>query len=169
MGIFDFWLKKNPITKVVQRTTKIINLPYYISHFIKKIHFSTLTFFLGPLTWNRPVANCFMALCWHCWHCWHEATRDSSRLQNITEEKYHWNIKETVWLVTDSACGNFTSLHNIYICRAFIGVVNNRKSSTFFLSLTNHFIRGSRVRRSAKAGFLLSINDEMENHIASPY
>ena len=51
--IFDFGLKKSQITRVVQKMVKIINLPYYLSHFIKKIHFLTLTFFLGPLTWNR--------------------------------------------------------------------------------------------------------------------
>ena len=36
LGIFDFWLKTPKITKVVQKTAKIINLPYYLSHFIKK-------------------------------------------------------------------------------------------------------------------------------------
>ena len=93
--------------------------------------------------------------CWHCWHCWHRpiATRDSYRLQNVTVEKYHWNIKETVWLVTDPACGNFTSLHNIYICRASTGVVKNRKSSTS-LSLINHFYTRLQGWRLAMGGFL---------------
>ena len=40
--------------KSCSKTAKIINLPYYPSHFIKKIHFLTLMFFLGPLTRNRP-------------------------------------------------------------------------------------------------------------------
>ena len=53
---FYFWLKHPQTTRVVQKTVKIINLLYYLSHFIKqKIHFLTLTFFLGPLTWNRPT------------------------------------------------------------------------------------------------------------------
>ena len=46
LGIFDFWLNHPQITRVVKKTVKIFNLPYYLSHFIKKIHFSMLTFFL---------------------------------------------------------------------------------------------------------------------------
>ena len=36
LGIFDFWQKHPQIIRVVQKTVKIINLPYYLSHFIKK-------------------------------------------------------------------------------------------------------------------------------------
>ena len=36
LGIFDFWLKHPQITRVVQKTVKTSNLPYYLSHFIKK-------------------------------------------------------------------------------------------------------------------------------------
>ena len=48
-----FGHKYPKIKKSVQKTAQIIKLPYYLSHFIKKIHLLTLTFFLGPLTWNR--------------------------------------------------------------------------------------------------------------------
>ena len=34
-GIFDFWLKHPKTTKVIKKTAKIINLSYYLSHFIK--------------------------------------------------------------------------------------------------------------------------------------
>ena len=36
LGIFDFWLKTPQNYKVVKKTAKIINLPHYLSHFIKK-------------------------------------------------------------------------------------------------------------------------------------
>ena len=43
--------------KETNQTAHIIKLPYYLSHFInKKKHFSTLAFYLGPLTWKRPSA-----------------------------------------------------------------------------------------------------------------
>ena len=32
----NFWLKNTKITKVDQKAAKIINLPFYLSHFIKK-------------------------------------------------------------------------------------------------------------------------------------
>ena len=38
--------------------SKIINLPYNLSHFIKQIHF--LTIFLRPLTWNGPYEEFFL-------------------------------------------------------------------------------------------------------------
>ena len=36
---------------------KINNLPYYLSHFIKKNPLSDIDLFLGPLTWNHPVVE----------------------------------------------------------------------------------------------------------------
>ena len=54
LGIFYFGLKTPKNYKSCSKKAKIINLPNYLSYFIKKIHFSTLTFFLGPVTWNRP-------------------------------------------------------------------------------------------------------------------
>ena len=39
LGILDFWLKHHIITKAVEKTAKIINLPFYLSHFIKKSTF----------------------------------------------------------------------------------------------------------------------------------
>ena len=67
LGIFDFWLKTPPNHKSCTKTVKIINLPSYLSHFIKKKStFLCWTFFLGPLTWNCPKEELQVVLiCWH--------------------------------------------------------------------------------------------------------
>ena len=50
LGIFDFWLKTPPNYKSQNHQFALLSFTF---HF-KKIHFLTLTFFLGHLTWNRP-------------------------------------------------------------------------------------------------------------------
>ena len=64
----EIW-KLRLLTLQKKQTTNIIKLPYYLSHFIKKIHFLALTFFLGPWTWNRPATgkgwNTVLVSQWH--------------------------------------------------------------------------------------------------------
>ena len=56
LGIFDFWLKNTyQLQKLFKQRPKssiCLNI-FHISY--KKINFLTLTIFLGPLTWNRPI------------------------------------------------------------------------------------------------------------------
>ena len=52
-------------------------MSYYLSLFIKKINFSTLTFFLWPLTWNCP---------YYRWHATHD-------MWYLTPDKWHLTCK----------------------------------------------------------------------------
>ena len=55
LGIFDFWFETHPNYKSCSKNGQ--NHQFALLSFTfhtKKIHFLTLTFFLGPLTWNRP-------------------------------------------------------------------------------------------------------------------
>ena len=60
-GCFLFLAKNTPkLQKLLNKTAKIIHLPYYLSHFIKKkIHFLTLTFFLRPFYMESPTSKIF--------------------------------------------------------------------------------------------------------------
>ena len=60
---FIFGLKHPKITKVDQKTSKIINLPYDLSHFIHKNPLFDIDLFFGPLTWNCPKRRKKMTLC----------------------------------------------------------------------------------------------------------
>ena len=58
LGILDFWQKTPQNYKSCSKNGQ--NHQFALMSFKfhqKKIHFSTLTFFLGPLTWNRPTVN----------------------------------------------------------------------------------------------------------------
>ena len=53
---FYFWLKTTPITRVVQKTVKIINLPYYLSHFIKKNPLFDIDLFSRTFGMESPIS-----------------------------------------------------------------------------------------------------------------
>ena len=54
--VFFIFGKKHPkITKVVQKTAKIINLPYYLSHFIKKNPLFDVDLFSRTFDMESPI------------------------------------------------------------------------------------------------------------------
>ena len=55
---FNFWLKHPQITRVVQKTVKIINLPYYLPHFIKKNLLFDVDFFSRTFDMESPTSKC---------------------------------------------------------------------------------------------------------------
>ena len=58
LGIFDFWLKTHHnYKKLFKKRPKplICLIIFYLKK--KHVHFLTLTFFLGPLTWTRPFID----------------------------------------------------------------------------------------------------------------
>ena len=63
MGIFHFGFKTPQNYKSCSRNRQNHQIALLCFTFHqKKIHFSTLTFFLGPFTWNRPYIGC-QSLC----------------------------------------------------------------------------------------------------------
>ena len=55
-GYFWFLAKNAPkLQELFKKRSKSSIFPIIFHISLKKIHFLTLTFFLGPLTWNRPI------------------------------------------------------------------------------------------------------------------
>ena len=63
LGIFDFWLKHPKITRVAQKTVKVINLPYYLSHFIKKNTVFNIDLFSWTFDMESPYLS-FQLVLW---------------------------------------------------------------------------------------------------------
>ena len=59
-GYFSFWAKNTPkLQKLLKKRPKSSNCLIILHISSKKIHFSTLTFFLGPLTWSALKLSTF--------------------------------------------------------------------------------------------------------------
>ena len=54
LGIFNFWLKTPQYYKSCSKNDQNHQFALLSFKCHKKIHYFTLTFFLGPLTWNCP-------------------------------------------------------------------------------------------------------------------
>ena len=64
-GYFWFLAKNTPkLQELLKKRSKSSICPIIFHISLKKIHFSTLTFFFGPLTWNRPNVSFFIFFFW---------------------------------------------------------------------------------------------------------